>query len=191
MPSRWDAWRSRTRLFLLVTASACAWSTSAASLNLERAGHYDLLGQARFADCDFKHAVGAFEMALKWQPGDATLHHWLGKSYARLAEVSSILRAPSHARKARRNLERAVELQPANQEFLRDLFQFYLDSPEWFGGGTGRAALLLERLTPADSMEQAFLEARLKEARQDAQGAGWWMRMAVLWPSQKASHLVP
>jgi cytochrome c-type biogenesis protein CcmH/NrfG len=174
----------------LVAALAGVGPVFAGAIGGERAQDLDLLGRARFADCEFKQAAKAFEQALRWQPDDAGIHNRLGKSYARLAEISSLLSAPGHARKARRNLERAVALEPANQEFLRDLFEFYLDSPQWFGGGIDQAATLLERLSADDPAGRSLFETRLKEARQDSSGASWCLRLGVLWPTQKASYLL-
>jgi hypothetical protein len=62
-------------------------------------------GRSLFFACEFKQAARAFEKASAEQPDSARLHYWLGKSYARLAEVSSPLSAPKNARKARRNLD--------------------------------------------------------------------------------------
>ncbi len=86
--------------------------------------------------------------ALTNEPGNARLHFWLGKSYARMAEVSSVLSARRNARKAQVYLETAVQLDPDNREFWNELFEFYVDSPEWFDGGLDGAMAMLERLGP-------------------------------------------
>jgi hypothetical protein len=119
------------------------------------------------------------------------LHYWLGKSYARLAEVSSPLSAPKNARKARVNLERSVQIDPQNDEYLLELFDFYVDSPEWFSGGLQRAAALLGRFSPRkSSVVEAHLQ-QLADSRKEHSGAGWWMRRAVLWSSGAIGRLVP
>ena len=107
-------------------------------------------GEALFRDCEFKAAAHAFEQALTNEPGNARLHFWLGKSYARMAEVSSLLSARRNARKAQAHLETAAQLDPGNREFWKELFEFYVDSPEYFDGGLNRAMAVLERLGPDD-----------------------------------------
>jgi tetratricopeptide (TPR) repeat protein len=76
-------------------------------------------GRSLFLACEFKEAARTFERELANQPESAFLYYWAGKSYARLAEVSSPFSAPKDAQKARRNLERAVQLDPENREYLR------------------------------------------------------------------------
>ena len=114
----------------------------------------------------------AFEKALAGQPDSAVLHYWLGKSYARLAEISSPLSAPKNARKARRSLEQAVEIDPQNDEYLLELFDFYVDSPEWFSGGLEQAAALLERISSRASNAEQWSK-QLADSRKEHSGAGW------------------
>jgi len=147
-------------------------------------------GRFHFFACEFKQAARAFEKAVAVQPEDAALHYWLGKSYARLAEVSGPLSAPRNARKARRSLDQAVQLDPRNQKYLLELFNFYVDSPEWFSGGLERATELLDRMGP-DTFDTQERLAELAESRKEHSGAGWWMRMAVLRTSNLAGYLVP
>jgi len=146
-------------------------------------------GRSLFLACEFKQAARAFEKALAVQPDRAALHYWLGKSYARLADISSPLSAPKNARKARRSLERAVELDPQNYEYLRELFDFYVDSPEWFSGGLKRAAALLARIGPSEPGAESLVR-QLAASRRDHIGAGWWMREAILWTGGAIGHFV-
>src|SRR5579871_4703260 len=57
------------------------------------AGSIPADGEALFRECEFKAASRSFERALIKEPGNARLHFWLGKSYARMAEVASLLSA--------------------------------------------------------------------------------------------------
>src|ERR1700722_5017661 len=75
-------------------------------------------GRERYEQCEFKDAARAFTKALRYSPDDAGLHLWLGRSYARMAEAASPLHSAANARQARRSYERAVELQPRNQQYL-------------------------------------------------------------------------
>jgi hypothetical protein len=177
---------------LLVGLLAGTGILNAASASVATNGSEDWAraGHIRFEQCEFKGAARAFSKALQLRPQDADLYHWLGKSYARMAEVASPLGAAGHARHARWNLERAVELEPRNHEYLRELFDFYLDSPEWFSGGLGRAATLVERLEPGDPGAQAFLRSKVDRAGQEYSGVDWRFRQATLVPSEKIGRVI-
>jgi hypothetical protein len=145
---------------VILLMSAAAGAAAAAQSEQE--------GRSLFLACEFKQAARAFEKASAEQPDSAVLHFWLGKSYARLAEVSSPLSAPKNARKARRSL----------------------DSPEWFSGGLERAAALLERIDPGESGTESRLR-QLADSRKEHSGAGWWIERAVLWTSGAIGYFVP
>jgi hypothetical protein len=87
------------------------------------------------------------------------------------------------------SLERAVELEPANHEYLRDLFDFYLDAPEWLGSGLEKAALLVERIEPDDRAAQAFLRAQIDEAKQDYNGLYGRLRQGLVIPAGQVSRV--
>ena len=97
----------------------------------------------------------------------------------RLAEVASPLAAHKNARKAQIHLEAAVKLDPANRHYLEELFDFYLESPEWLDGGPDRAAGLLGRIGPDDG-GPATPSKRLADARNEFRGAGWGIEKGVL-----------
>jgi len=147
-------------------------------------------GRFHFFACEFKEAAHAFENSVAVQPDNAELHYWLGKAYSRLAELSGPLSAKKNARKAQRSLERAVKLDPRNEKYLLELFDFYVDSPEYFRGGLERAAALLERVGPDTFGAQERLE-ELAESRKEHSGVGWWMRLAVLRTSSTLGSLAP
>ena len=161
---------------------ALAWAAVAGSLPTD--------GEALFRECEFKAAAHAFERALTSEPGNARLHFWLGKSYARMAEVSRLLSAHRNARKARAHLETAVQLDPGNREFRNELFEFYVDSPEWFDGGLDRAMALLERLGPGDGGPETPSRI-VAEARKEYRGPSWALRKGVLRVAAVAGYLVP
>lgn len=176
-------------MFLL--ASGASTVASAETVAVRDVDGWTRVGVTRFERCDFRAAAHAFAKALQYLPKDARLHHWLGKSYARLAEITNPLHASKDARKAQVNLERAVELEPANQQYLRELFDFYLDSPEWFGGGLDRASLLVERVEPGNPAGQKFLHELVAGARQEHRDLDWRLRQLTLAPSQQIGRVTP
>src|SRR5947209_11173227 len=112
-------WVTRLSLLLGVFGTVNLYAASE-SIAARDVGAWTQVGHVRYEHCDFKDAARAFTKALRFRPEDAGLHHWLGKSYARMAEVASPLHASRDARKARVSLERAVELAPRNQEYLKE-----------------------------------------------------------------------
>ena len=173
---RWPGARAAAVLF------AMAWTAIAGSPRTS--------GEALFQQCEFKKAARVFERALAGDPGNARLHFWLGKSYARLAEVSSPLSAPRNARKAESHLETAVRLDPHCREFLMELLEFYTESPEWFDRGLRRATALLERFDPDDGGPGS--PSRLvAEARKEYSGPEWPVRKGILRLSAALGYLAP
>jgi tetratricopeptide (TPR) repeat protein len=156
--------------------SAAAGSAVSGPPDANAAAQWERDGQSLFLACEFKQATYAFEKALAGQPDSAVLHYWLGKSYARLAEVSSPLSARKNAHKARRSLEQAVKIDPQNGEYLLELFDFYVDSPEWFSPGE-----------PGAEPQRRQLAA----SRKEYSGASWWMRRAVLWTWAAIGYPIP
>src|SRR5436309_3432049 len=84
------------------------------SLIIDNRSDWASTGRLLYSQCEFKSAAKAFTKALQFRPEDADIHLWLGKSYARMAEVAGPLLATADARHARHSLERAVELEPRN-----------------------------------------------------------------------------
>jgi hypothetical protein len=161
---------------------AWAWAAVAASLPVE--------GEALFRECEFKAAAHSFEHTLTKEPGDARLHFWLGKSYARMAEVSGPFSARKNARRAQAHLETAARLDPGNREFLMELFELYVASPEYFDGGLSRAMAMLERLGPDDG-GPGTPSRIVADARKRFSGADWALEKGILRASGAVGYLVP
>jgi len=107
-----------------------------------------------------------------------------------MAEVSSLLSAHRNGRKAQVHLEAAVQLDPENREFRKELFEFYVDSPEWFDGGLDRAMAILERLGPDDG-GPGTPSRIVAESRKEYSGLGWALRKGILRVGAMVGYLVP
>jgi hypothetical protein len=83
-----------------------------------------------------------------------------------------------------------VKRDSQNNEYLLELFDFYVESREWFDGGLRRAAALLEPSRPADS-DLGSLLRKIAASRKEHSGPGWRMRRAVLCTSDANGHIVP
>jgi Flp pilus assembly protein TadD len=145
-----------------------------------------LVGRDYYMLGDFKKASEAFQKAFTLEPTNSELAHWLAKSFGRRAETSSPFTAPTYAAQARTYFEKAVALDPKNQEALSDLFDYYLEAPGFLGGGYDKAEGIAHRIAEQNPAEGHFAEARLAERRKDFDTAGEQLRRAV----QVAPHEV-
>jgi len=137
--------RSVGKLAIAVLMCLASFAVPAASDTLPGAGDFSA-GRALYDANDFDGARRAFERALELAPADSEYNHWLGKAYGRMAEESSFLSALTYARRTRRYLERAVELDGENQGALWSLMLYYEEAPGFLGGSDKKAAALKQRL---------------------------------------------
>lgn len=112
-------------------------------------------GVQRYEAQDFAAAAALFEAAVDAAPADDTYAFWLGKTYGRLAERASWLRALGYARRTRETLERAVSLNPSNPDALDALAQFYAEAPGFLGGDKAKAEALRARAAAAAAGAQS------------------------------------
>ena len=95
---------------------------------------------------DYLAAISLLEVVIKKDPTHAESHHLLGKAYGRQAEISPWYKAIGLAKKTRKSLEKAVELDPKNISALRDLRKYYKSAPPFLGGGEDKAKMITKRL---------------------------------------------
>ena len=79
-------------------------------------------------------------------PSVSQHHHWLGKTYGRLAERAPWWRALGLAHKTRESLERAVALDGEDADALFSLMVFYRSAPGFVGGNEVKARAIERRL---------------------------------------------
>jgi tetratricopeptide (TPR) repeat protein len=132
-----------------------------------------LLGQSYYQLGEFPRAVGSFERAVQLAPKDSEYRDWLAKSYGRRAEESVFLGAMGWARKAHREFEIAVELNPQNFEARRDLIRYEMNAPGVIGGGDDKALKQIDALEKIDPIQGQlargeFLETKKRFPEADA-----------------------
>lgn len=145
----------------------------------KNAAVYALMGQCTYMQGDSKKASELFHKTVELDPANSDYWMWLGRAYGRRAETSSFLTAPSHATTARRNFEKAVELNPRNLEAISDLFEYYLDAPGFLGGGLDKASALAQRIGVLNPAEYYWSQARLAEKRKEFRTAEEQLRRAA------------
>lgn len=140
--------------------------------------HY-LMGKDQFMLGDYKKAAEALERAFSMEPANSEYALWLGRSFGRRAETSSPLFAPMYATKARANFEKAVALNPKNEEALNDLFDYYLEAPGFLGGGYEKAEAIAQKIAAGNPAEGHFAQAQLADKRKQFDTAEEQLRRAV------------
>lgn len=122
------------------------------------------MGQTDYNAGEFKPAVRHFERAAQANPADARVYFWLGKSYENLALIGGPLASGHAESKAYVSLSKAVALAPADREYLRELFNFLLDSDSRHS--LHEAWNLLQTVNEADP-DYPFMLIRFHEASAD------------------------
>jgi tetratricopeptide (TPR) repeat protein len=131
-----------TGLLLLLAALLAVPAAMAADDSQD----YFAQGQRYFTLGDYHKAAHSLKAALKLAPDNADYHHWLGKTYGRLAEKANWIDALSLSRKTLLELRSAVALDDSDVDALRDLMAFYRQAPAFLGGNRRKAADIARRL---------------------------------------------
>lgn len=149
-----------------------------------------LLGRDYYMLGDFNKASRYLEKALAAAPNNSEYSDWLGRTYGKRAEISNFLTAPHLASKARHAFERAVKLSPKNAEALSDLFNYYLEAPEFLGGGYDKAASVAEKMSAIDPAEGYFEQAEVSQKQEQFQLAENQLRKSVALGPKEPGHLI-
>jgi len=120
---------------------------------------------------DHEAAIQYLERAVVLDPGNAGYHLQLGGAYGTAAGKASVMAQLGLARKARRSLERAVELDPASVEARLGLMMFYRHAPGVVGGGIGKARAQAEAIHQIDPRRGAMAMIQLQVAERQYEEA--------------------
>src|SRR5580658_578327 len=142
------------------------------------AASYLLRGKNYFMSGDYKKAVEFFEKSLSLSPGSSESELWLGRAWGRRAETGNWMTAPSSASRARQCFEKAIALDPHNNEARNDLFAYYLNAPGLMGGGVDKAEAAAKSIASERPAEYEFEEGQLAEKRKDFKAAEAHLRRA-------------
>jgi tetratricopeptide (TPR) repeat protein len=138
-----------------------------------------LIGQNYFMMGDANRAAEFFQQAVSAEPNNSVHYHWLGRAYARQAELAGMFNALGLATKSRQNLEKALELDHKNIEAANDLFEFYLEAPKFMGGGMGKAEHLAVQIAELDAAEGQYSQSQIDEKKKDFVQAEIHLRRAM------------
>ena len=149
-----------------------------------------LIGHCYYLEGNFDKAVDYFTKATMAEPNNSRYFNWLGRSWGRKAETSSVFTAPRNAVRARNAFEKAVQLDGSDLDAMEDLFEYYLEAPGFMGGGMDKAESLAERISSLDPVRGHWLRASLAEKRKEYGAAEKQLRLAVEAAPRQAGRLL-
>ena len=130
-----------------------------------------LRGCQRFADAKPGKAVDEFEKAAKLEDGNAVYHFWIGRAVGEEAGDANPLRLPGLAKRAKAELERAVQIDPDYLDAREGVMQYYLQAPGFLGGSKEKAREQVAEITKRNSYRGGTLRVRLALDDKDTTGA--------------------
>ena len=143
------------------------------------AAAYSYLCRAYFSEQNWDDAIKACEKAVSLDPSNSDYHLWLGRAYGEKADRAGALSAVNLARKLRKQLETAVQLNPGNVEARLDLAQFYTEAPGIIGGGDDKVRGQADALAKFAPAQAHLVRGRLAEKQKDPVTAEKEYRAAI------------
>ncbi len=151
---------------------------------------YELMGQNRLMQGEYKKATELLEKAVESDPGNSDYELWLGRAFGHRAETASPFTAPGYANKARQHFEKAAQLNPRNLDALSDLFEYYLEAPGFLGGGLEKARGIGQQMGAIRAVDGQWAEARMAEKKKEFVSAEEHLKRAAELAPKQASRLV-
>jgi tetratricopeptide (TPR) repeat protein len=135
---------------------AGAYSSAIAALKnfLDRhpkdSGAHFWMGRCYYELRDYDNAVEQAVRAVDLAPDNSLFHQWLGRAYGGKADREHSF---SLARRVKKELEKAVELDSSNASARRDLQRFYMEAPWIVGGSNAKALRMADAVAAIDPVE--------------------------------------
>ena len=125
-------------------------------------------GEAEYERQLFRKATDTFSLLVREYPECVKCLHLKGKSFGRLAENSSWIKAMAYVPRALTSFEAAHRLAPNNKAIILDLITFYERAPFFLGGNLSKAQKLHKRLGEIESTGKSFTENNQPESEDTA-----------------------
>jgi tetratricopeptide (TPR) repeat protein len=138
-----------------------------------------LSSQIRNAFGDRSAPLPLAEKAVRLDGNVARYHRQLAEVLGVTAQHAGIFQQALLARRFRKELDAAVDLDPRDPQALRDLVEYYLLAPGILGGDMAKAAQTAERIDAIDAVEGFLAKARVEEFRKNSSQAEAMLRDAA------------
>jgi tetratricopeptide (TPR) repeat protein len=126
-----------------------------------------LLAKTYYETQQHDAAIASAEKAVALDPQSSVYHEWLGKVYGEKASHASMFSALSLARKARKEFEKAVELDKKNFSAYQALIEFDCSAPGIAGGGEDKARPEIASLALLDPAEGHYAAGNCRRQKKD------------------------
>src|SRR6202030_466568 len=126
-----------------------------------------LLAKTYYETQQHDAAIVSAEKAVALDPRSSVYHEWLGKVYGEKASHASMFSALSLAKKARKEFEKAVELDEKNFSAYQALIEFDCSAPGIAGGGEDKARPEIARLAALDAAEGHYAAGNCRRQKKD------------------------
>jgi len=126
-----------------------------------------LLAKTYYESQRYDAAVASAEKAVALDPQSSLYHEWLGKVYGEKASHASMFSALSLAKKARKEFEKAVELDEKNFSAYQALIEFDCSAPGIAGGGEDKARPEIARLASLNPAEGHYAAGNCRRQKKD------------------------
>jgi tetratricopeptide (TPR) repeat protein len=125
------------------------------------------LSQAEGALGNLDAALKLAEQAVALDPKNAKYHSQLAAACGRLAQSSGLLKQLQFGRRAKKELDAAIELNPKEEGALYGLALFYYAAPSMLGGDKQKAQEAADLLTKLNPVRGLLTQAKLAKERKD------------------------
>lgn len=156
-------------LALLFTVSSAQGSSAEESAQME----------ALIANGQAQELAETLEERLQAQGESAMLLYWMGRAELSMIDEASAFRKLGLARSAKKNLEKAVALDPELVPARVSLGRYYLEAPAIAGGSEVKAKQQAERLITLDPPSGYRLEASIAQEQEQYEEAVDWFSQAL------------
>lgn len=117
---------------------------------------------------DLEAGLHSAEQALEMEPDRAAYHVQVAAACGRLAEKASLIRQLGLARRAKKELDVALQLNPADIDGLYGNMLFYYAAPSFVGGDKAKAEAAAESITKVNPARGHLAHAQLARDRKDS-----------------------